>query len=132
MFYGRGAGELPTASAIMGDVIDVARDIRYQCTGRISCTCYRDTPVKEFKDVKNKFFLRMQVDNKPGVLAAIASVFGVHKVSISKVIQKVITDGMAELVIVTEAVKEYHMEDAIEHLKDMDTTREISSVIREY
>ena len=74
----------------------------------------------------------MQVDNKPGVLAAIASVFGVHKVSISKVIQKVITDGMAELVIVTEAVKEYHMEDAIEHLKDMDTTREISSVIREY
>lgn len=132
MFYGRGAGELPTASAIMGDVIDVARDIRYQCTGRISCTCYRDTLVKEFKDVKNKFFLRMQVDNKPGVLAAIASVFGVHKVSISKVIQKVITDGVAELVIVTEAVKEYHMEDAIEHLKDMDTTREISSVIREY
>ena len=132
MFYGRGAGELPTASAIMGDVIDVARDIRYQCTGRISCTCYRDTLVKEFKDVKNKFFLRMQVDNKPGVLAAIASVFGVHKVSISKVFQKVITDGVAELVIVTEAVKEYHMEDAIEHLKDMDTTREISSVIREY
>ena len=75
----------------MGDVIDVARDIQYQCTGRISCTCYRDTMVKEFKDVKNKFFLRMQVDNKPGVLAAIASVFGVHKVSISKVIQKVIT-----------------------------------------
>mgnify|MGYP003259499269 CR=1 FL=1 len=132
MFYGRGAGELPTASAIMGDVIDVARDIQYQCTGRISCTCYRDTMVKEFKDVKNKFFLRMQVDNKPGVLAAIASVFGVHKVSISKVIQKVITDGVAELVIVTEAVKEYHMEDALEHLKDMDTTREISSVIREY
>ena len=60
MFYGRGAGELPTASAIMGDVIDVARDIQYQCTGRISCTCYRDTMVKEFKDVKNKFFLRMQ------------------------------------------------------------------------
>ena len=47
-------------------------------------------------------------------------------------IQKVITDGVAELVIVTEAVKEYHMEDALEHLKDMDTTREISSVIREY
>lgn len=132
MFYGRGAGEFPTASAVMGDVIDVARDIQYHCTGRISCTCYRDTKVKEFKDVRNKFFLRMQVDNKPGVLAAIASVFGVHKVSISKVIQKIITDGVAELVIVTEAVKEYHMEDALEHLKDMDTTREISSVIREY
>ena len=132
MFYGRGAGEFPTASAIMGDVIDVVRDIQYHCTGRISCTCYRETKVKEFREVKNKFFLRMQVDNKPGVLAAIASVFGVHQVSISKVIQKIITDGVAELVIVTEAVKEYHMEDALEHLKDMETTREISSVIREY
>ena len=69
---------------------------------------------------------------RPVSYTHLASVFGVHKVSISKVIQKVITDGMAELVIVTEAVKEYHMEDAIEHLKDMDTTREISSVIREY
>lgn len=132
MFYGRGAGEFPTASAIMGDVIDVIRDIQYQCTGRISCTCYRNTPVKPFREVRNKFFLRMQVENKPGVLAAIASVFGVHKVSISKVVQKIITDGVAELVIVTEAVKEYHFEDALEHLQDMDTTREISSVIREY
>ena len=132
MFYGRGAGEFPTASAIMGDVIDVVRDIQYHCTGRISCTCYRETKVKEFREVKNKFFLRMQVDNKPGVLAAIASVFGVHQVSISKVIQKIITDGVAELVIVTEAVKEYHMENALEHLKDMETTRQISSVIREY
>ena len=74
----------------------------------------------------------MQVDNKPGVLAAIASVFGTHTVSISKVVQKVITDGVAELAIVTDEVKEYHMQDALEHLKEMDTTREISSVIREY
>ena len=98
MFYGRGAGELPTASAIMGDVIDVIRDIQYHCTGRISCTCYRDTPVKDFKEVKNKFYIRMLVDNKPGVLAAIASVFGVHKVSIARVIQKTEADDAAELV----------------------------------
>lgn len=82
--------------------------------------------------MKNKFFVRMQVTNKPGVLARIASMFGEHKVSISKVIQKVITDGVAELVIVTEAVKEYHMQDALMHLREMDTTQEISSVIREY
>lgn len=132
MFYGRGAGEFPTASAVMGDVIDVIRDMQYHCTGRISCTCYRNTPVKPFREVRNKFFLRMQVENKPGVLAAIASVFGVHKVSISKVVQKIITDGVAELVIVTEAVKEYHFEDALKHLQEMETTREISSVIREY
>ena len=127
MFYGRGAGELPTASAVMGDVIDIIRDIRFSCTGRISCTCYKNTPVKSSDDVKNKFFVRMQVTNK-----RIASMFGEHKVSISKVIQKVITDGVAELVIVTEAVKEYHMQDALMHLREMDTTQEISSVIREY
>lgn len=132
MFYGRGAGELPTASAVMGDVIDIIRDIRFSCTGRISCTCYKNTTVKSSDDVKNKFFVRMQVTNKPGVLARIASMFGEHKVSISKVIQKVITDGVAELVIVTEAVKEYHMQDALMHLREMDTTQEISSVIREY
>lgn len=132
MFYGRGAGELPTASAVMGDVIDIIRDIQFSCTGRISCTCYKNTPVKSSDDVKNKFSVRMQVTNKPGVLARIASMFGEHKVSISKVIQKVITDGVAELVIVTEAVKEYHMQDALMHLREMDTTQEISSVIREY
>lgn len=132
MFYGRGAGELPTASAVMGDLIDIIRDIQFSCTGRISCTCYKNTPVKSSDDVKNKFFVRMQVTNKPGVLARIASMFGEHKVSISKVIQKVITDGVAELVIVTEAVKEYHMQDALMHLREMDTTQEISSVIREY
>ena len=134
MFYGRGAGEFPTASAVVGDVIDVVRDTQYHCTGRISCTCYRTTPVKDFKNVKNKFFLRMQVENKPGVLASIAMVFGVHKVSITKVMQKEQCENadVAELVIVTEAVKESQMLDSLEHLKDMETIREVSSVIREY
>lgn len=132
MFYGRGAGELPTASAVMGDVIDVVRNIVCGCTGRITCTCYRDTPVKKFDDIRNKFFLRMQVDNQPGVLASIASVFGTHKVSINKVVQKIVTDGIAELVIVTDAVKEYHMQNALDHLLCMKTVKEISSVIREY
>ena len=57
MFYGRGAGEFPTASAVMGDVIDVARNMAYCCNGRISCTCYKNLPVKDIGDVKNKFFI---------------------------------------------------------------------------
>jgi homoserine dehydrogenase len=132
MFYGRGAGEFPTASAVMGDVIDVVRNIVCGCTGRITCTCYRDIPVKKFDDIRNKFFLRMQADNQPGVLASIASVFGAHKVSINKVVQKVVTDGIAELVIVTDAVKEYHMQNALDHLMCMKAVKEIGSVIREY
>lgn len=132
MFYGRGAGEMPTASAVVGDVIDVARDLAYNCTGRISCTCYRQIPVKDFGEVENKFFLRMQVKNRPGVLAQIAQVFGGHKVSIARVVQKNAHSDRAELVIVTEKVKEQHMKDATEELKQMESIYEISSVIREY
>lgn len=132
MFYGRGAGEMPTASAVVGDVIDVSRDLAYNCTGRISCTCYRQIPVKDFGEVQNKFFLRMQVKNRPGVLAQIAQVFGGHKVSIARVVQKNAHSDRAELVIVTEKVKERHMKDATEELKQMESIYEISSVIREY
>ncbi|MDU7709332.1 MAG: homoserine dehydrogenase, partial [Clostridium sp.] len=132
MFYGRGAGELPTASAVVGDIIDVARDLQYGCMGRISCTCYRELPVKDFSEVRNKFFLRMQVKNQPGVLACIAQVFGDHKVSIARVVQKHVKENQAELVIVTEKVKEYHLQDALTGLKEMESILEISSIIREY
>lgn len=132
MFYGRGAGEMPTASAVVGDVIDAARDLTYGCTGRISCTCYRQIPVKDFGEVENKFFLRMQVENRPGVLAQIACVFGEHNVSIARVVQKNARKDQAELVIVTEKVKEKHMKNALGELGGMDSISEISSVIREY
>ena len=132
MFYGRGAGEFPTASAVVGDVIDIMRNMQYGCAGRIGCTCYRKTQVKEPGDIKNKFFIRMQVMNKPGVLASIAGELAIHKVSISKVVQKMIKSEMAELVIGTEAVKEYHMANALDDLKKLDVVYEISNVLREY
>lgn len=132
MFYGRGAGEMPTASAVAGDVIDVARDIVYGCTGRISCTCYRQLRVKPFGEAENKFFIRMQVKNRPGVLAQIAQVFGEHEVSIARVVQKNAKTEQAELVIVTEKVKELNMKDALEELAKMENISEVSSVIREF
>ena len=132
MFYGRGAGELPTASAVMGDIIDVARNIEYGCNGRISCTCYRETPIKKFDEVENKFFLRMQVKNQPGVLASIATVFGSHGVSIARVVQKHIKGDQAELVIVTDKVREDYLKNALEQLRDIENIFEISSVIRDY
>ncbi len=132
MFYGRGAGELPTASAVMGDIIDVARNIEYGCNGRISCTCYRETPIKKFDEVENKFFLRMQVKNQPGVLASIATVFGSHGVSIARVVQKHIKGDQAELVVVTDKVREDYLKNALEQLRDIENIFEISSVIREY
>lgn len=132
MFYGRGAGELPTASAIMGDVIDVARNIQFHCTGRISCTCYKDLPIKDIKEVKSKYFLRMQVADKVGVLAKIADILGASGVSIAQVIQKDKHEDVAELVIITDLVLEEYFRDALDKITKLDTTNSISSVIRVY
>lgn len=132
MFYGRGAGELPTASAIMGDVIDVARNIMYGCTGRISCSCYKDIPVKKVEDIESKFFLRMVVDNTPGVLANIASVFGNNGVGLEKVIQQNVKKEQAELVVVTDPVQEKHLRDSMAIFKGMSIVKEIPAVVRVY
>ncbi len=112
--------------------MDVTRNIVWNCTGRIGWSAYKELPIKEFADVKNRFFIRMQVSNEPGVLAAIAKVFGDHKVSIERVIQEQAKAAKAELVIGTSAVKEYHLQDALEELKEMPIVSEISSIIREY
>ena len=132
MFYGRGAGELPTASAIMGDVIDVARNIRFDCCGRISCTCYKDLPIKKINEIESRYFLRLKVEDRAGVLAKIADTLGRYNVSISQVIQKDSREGTAELVVITAKVKEQYFSDALATIAEMQTTKKVSSVIRVY
>lgn len=132
MFYGRGAGELPTASAVMGDIIDIARNIVQDCTGRVGCTCYRGLPIKPLGEVKNCYFFRLQVEDKPGTLASISSVFSRHNVSIKQVIQKPAKKHGSELVVVTDFVKENDFAKTLDALKDMSMVYEISSVIRVY
>ena len=99
MFYGRGAGELPTASAIVGDVFDIVRDILFQCTARIRCTCYKSLSIKNQEDIESRFFMRIHASDHPGVLAAIASVLGKYEVSIAQMIQKHKHEEWAELVL---------------------------------
>ena len=132
MFYGRGAGELPTASAVVGDVIDAVRNITLGCTGRIGCGCYKELPIKQIGDIKNKFFIRMQVENKCGVLAAVAKILGEHNVSIDTFIQKECYQGMAEIVLTTETVYEKDFYGAVELCKELDVVKEISSILRVY
>ena len=132
MFYGRGAGELPTASAIVGDVIDVARNITYDCTGRIGCGCYKTLPIKKIDDVRNKFFIRMQVENKCGVLAAVAKIFGEHNVSIDTFIQKERYGNLAEIVLTTESGLEKDFNESVKMFENLDVIKEISSIIRVY
>lgn len=132
MFMGRGAGMFPTASAIMGDMIDVARNIVHNCNGRIGCTCYKTIPIKNIDDTKCKYFLRMQVADKPGVLASVASVLGNNDVGIDRVIQKAKKGNVAELVVITDLVLEKNFRDAITIFKGMSMINEISAIIRVY
>lgn len=132
MFMGRGAGKMPTASAVMGDVIDVMRNILHGSCGKIGCGCYKNLPVKQIDETKSRFFLRIQVNDKPGALANIAGVLGNNDVSIAQVVQKRSHDGVAELVIITGPVKERHFNDAICILDGMSVIKEVSGIIRVY
>lgn len=132
MFYGRGAGELPTASAIVGDVFDVARNMMSGCTGRISCTCYKSLPVKKMADIVSRYFMRLKVEDRPGVLAAVTSVFGNNNVSIEQFIQKRREGDLAEIVVITEEVVERNFNDSVTILQTMSMIKEISAVIRVY
>ena len=60
MFYGRGAGELPTASAVVGDIFDVIKNMHFGCTGRIGCTCYKQIPMKNRENIISKYFMRIK------------------------------------------------------------------------
>ena len=132
MFMGRGAGEMPTASAVVGDIIDAARNLRAGCTGRIGCSCYKDLPIRRAEDCESRYFFRLQAEDRPGVLASIASVFGNNGVSIAQVIQKTRSSGLAELVIITDRTVERHFADSIAILKGMSMVKEISAMIRVY
>ena len=132
MFYGRGAGELPTASAVVGDIIDVTRNIAFNSLGRISCSCYKNLPIKNIEQIESMYFLRIECQDEPGVLARIAKVFGDNQVSISQFIQKDAIDGIAELVIITHKVFECDIRKSVAELGDLDIVHKVSSIIRVY
>lgn len=132
MFQGRGAGKLPTGSAVAGDVFEIARNILAGSTGRINCTCYKNLRVKPVEEIKSRYFLRFQVEDRPGVLAGIASVFGNNNVSIAQVIQKNKCGDLAELVVITDTVLERHFQDALLVIRGMSMVKEISTVLRVY
>ena len=132
MFQGRGAGEFPTASAVVGDLISVARDMQYDCCGRIGCSCYKNLSMKPAGEARHKYFLRLIVEDRTGILAGVAGVLGNNGVSINQVIQKPAVDGVAELVVITDKVETRHLNDALMIFGEMSMIREVASVIRVY
>ena len=132
MFQGRGAGEFPTASAVVGDLISVARDMQYDCCGRIGCSCYKNLSMKPTGEARHKYFLRLIVEDRTGILAGVAGVLGNNGVSINQVIQKPAVNGVAELVVITDKVETRHLNDAMMIFGEMSMIREVASVIRVY
>ena len=129
MFYGRGAGELPTASAVVGDVIAAARNKRYNVRGITGCTCFESKPVRPITEVETSYYLRLRVTDKPGVLAGIAGAFGNNSVSLAAVIQKT-TGVVAELVMVTHRVREANLRAAVAELERLPTVEAVANIIR--
>lgn len=133
MFFGRGAGELPTASAVVGDVFDIVRNIQAGCCGRIGCTCYKEIPVKRMEDTHNRYFLRLKVEDRCGVLAEMTAIFAKYHVSVAQIIQKdTKVEGCAEVVVITEKVREGDFRTAMDELRNRDSVRKISSLLRVY
>lgn len=133
MFFGRGAGELPTASAVVGDIFDIVRNIQAGCCARIGCTCYKSLPVKKMEDTYNRYFMRLQVENRVGVLAEITAIFAKYRVSVAQIIQKETrTEGCAEIVVITEKVREGDFRTAMAEMSNRESIRKISSLLRVY
>ena len=128
MFYGRGAGGAPTASAILGDVVAVARHIALNSVGQRE-TDYADRDIAPIESTKTKFLIRLEVADKAGVLAAIATTFANHGVSIQTVNQSG-RNSDAEVTIVTHLATEGELKATVASLKAMDIVNNISSVIR--
>jgi len=128
MFYGRGAGGAPTASAVLGDVVAVARHRVSNSVGPRESD-YADRAIAPIGDTKTQFLIRLNVADKPGVLAAIAQVFATEGVSIQTVRQSG-RGNDAELIVVSHGATESALSATVKALSNMDIVTKVESVLR--
>ena len=131
LFQGAGAGSLPTTSAVMADVLDAARSLvlgsrpypfRYTS----------DMTVQPISELVSRYYIRLEVADKPGVLAGIARSFGDHGVSIASVIQKETDEAAqsAEIVIMTHTAREDAIQSSLAQMERLQEVRDVGNVIR--
>lgn len=131
MFYGRGAGSLPTGSAVVGDIINAARNILNDCRSRWSCTCYSNKPIKSLDQTSSKYYMRIVAYDRPGVFAEITEVLGQEGVSMDAVMQKRrFSEDSAEIVMITHLVKHANLTRAMDLVGKLDCVSAIKSIIR--
>ena len=129
MLYGRGAGDMPTASAVVSDVLYAACQTKHRYT-----SFYNDVNVSSELSFENnwecEFFVRILVQDSPGVLAKIASVFGKHNVSINSVVQKGQSEESVPLIFVTHKAKEISLKRAVDDIRYIPEVLRVANVIR--
>jgi homoserine dehydrogenase len=128
MFYGQGAGGAPTASAVLGDLVAVARNRVHGGRGPRE-SAYAALPVRPIGQVSTRYHLSLDVADKAGVLASVAAVFAEHDVSIAAVRQEGRTDD-ASLVIVTHAAPDAALRSTVDKVAGLPAVREVVSVMR--
>lgn len=137
MFYGRGAGAGPTASSVVGDLIAAALSKR--TPGRRAgdaCTCLFHKEVMDIGEIVSRYYLRLSVADRSGVLAQVADAFGAENVSIAQMVQgnggpeRDDAGADAELVLVTHSVREASLQAVVSRLKELEVVRSVENVIR--
>ncbi|MER7693178.1 homoserine dehydrogenase [Streptomyces sp. NPDC097610] len=131
MFYGPGAGGAPTASAVLGDLVAVCRNKLSGATGP-GDSAYTQLPVSPMGEVVTRYHISLDVADKPGVLAQVATVFAEHGVSIDTVRQQGRQDGGGEasLVVVTHRASDASLNGTVQALRSLDTVRGVASIMR--
>jgi len=127
MFYGRGAGGGPTASALLGDVIDAATNISKGTSGSLGVL--GEATIRPVDELESEYYIRLEVVDRPGVLAAVAGVFGTHGVSISSMEQEGLGDE-ARLIFVTHLARGSDVQATLQDFRGLDAVRHVGSVIR--
>ncbi|MBI5233540.1 MAG: homoserine dehydrogenase [Deltaproteobacteria bacterium] len=136
MFYGRGAGMMPTASAVVADIMDIARDMKRGVARRICPLSYTDEAIgaldiKPMDELLTSYYIRFSAIDRPGALSKISGVLGAHNISISSVIQKGRKAGsVVPLVIATHTAKEKELRAALKEIERLDVVQDKITYLR--
>ncbi|WP_312098499.1 homoserine dehydrogenase [Niallia sp.] len=131
MFYGPGAGSLPTATAVVSDLVNVLKNMRLGVNGKGAIAPQFKKKLKEPNEMFSKYFLRLQVQDEVGVFAEITSIFSQHGVSFEKILQLPVKEkGLAEIVLVTHHASLLNYENILLELRDLASVRTVKSSYR--
>lgn len=130
MSTAKGAGQMPTGSAVTADIIQVAKDIHYNQREIQHLDSFLKSEVIAIDELENNFYLRLEVADKPGVMAKIAKIFGDHNVSLASVLQKEKDNPLVPLVFITHSVKEKDLSSSLAEIKELADVAAVKSVIR--